>query len=133
VIVDTVADKLKGEIMDLQHGIPFLKPVKVTGSVGKWMVHLVSIFSSIKGLLCDIFFFSCHVVEYEATAGSRICIVTAGARQREGESRLDLIQRNTDILKGIIPNLIQHSPHTILIIATNPGMPCHFAIFAYSR
>ena len=60
-------------------------------------------------------------LDYAATAGSRVCIVTAGARQMEGETRLNLVQRNTDILKGIIPNLVLHSPNTILLIVTNPG------------
>lgn len=54
------------------------------------------------------------------TAGSRLCIITAGARQRPGESRLDLVQRNTDIFKGIIPKLVEHSPETILLIVSNP-------------
>jgi Malate/lactate dehydrogenases len=61
-------------------------------------------------------------LDYAATANSRLCIVTAGARQKEGESRLDLVQRNTDIFKGIIPKLIQHSPNTILLIVSNPGV-----------
>lgn len=46
--------------------------------------------------------------------------MTAGARQRPGESRLDLVQRNTDIFKGIIPKLVEHSPDTILLIVSNP-------------
>lgn len=58
--------------------------------------------------------------DYSVTAGSRICIVTAGARQREGESRLDLVQRNTDIFKSIIPQLIKYSPNALLIIVSNP-------------
>jgi L-lactate dehydrogenase len=49
-----------------------------------------------------------------------LCIVTAGARQREGESRLNLVQRNADILKGMIPKLVQHSPDTLLLIVSNP-------------
>ncbi|KAA0193876.1 hypothetical protein HAZT_HAZT003119 [Hyalella azteca] len=59
--------------------------------------------------------------DYAVSAGSRVCIVTAGARQKEGESRLSLVQRNTDIFKGIIPNLVKHSPDTILVIVSNPG------------
>lgn len=59
-------------------------------------------------------------VDYSVTAGSRLCVVTAGARQRTGESRLDLVQRNTDIFKGIIPKLVQYSPDTILLIVSNP-------------
>lgn len=58
--------------------------------------------------------------DFAVTAGSRLCIVTAGARQREGESRLDLVQRNTDILKGLIPKLVEYSPDTTLLIVSNP-------------
>lgn len=65
---------------------------------------------------CDCFFIS----DYALSAGSKLCIVTAGARQREGESRLNLVQRNADILKGMIPKLIEHSPDTILLIVSNP-------------
>lgn len=58
--------------------------------------------------------------DYSVTAGSRICVITAGARQREGESRLDLVQRNTDIMKTIIPELVKHSPNCILLLVSNP-------------
>ncbi|XP_059470899.1 L-lactate dehydrogenase [Neocloeon triangulifer] len=90
-LVDMVADKLKGEMMDLQHGLTFMKNAKVTAST-----------------------------DYSITAGSKICIVTAGARQREGESRLNLVQRNAEIFKGIIPQLVKYSPNTILLIVSNP-------------
>ncbi|XP_046996309.1 L-lactate dehydrogenase-like isoform X1 [Schistocerca americana] len=90
-LVDVVADKLKGEMMDLQHGLTFMKTGKIVAGT-----------------------------DYAVTAGSRLCIVTAGARQKEGESRLDLVQRNTDIFKGIIPNLVKHSPNTILLVVSNP-------------
>lgn len=90
-LVDVVADKLKGEMMDLQHGSCFMKSPKINAST-----------------------------DYSTTANSRICIVTAGARQKEGESRLDLVQRNADIFKQIIPQLIKYSPNTILLIVSNP-------------
>jgi L-lactate dehydrogenase len=61
------------------------------------------------------------VVDYAITAGSRLCVITAGARQREGESRLDLVQRNVSIFKTIVHNLVKHSPDTILIVVSNPG------------
>ena len=84
-------DKLKGEMMDLQHGTAFLRNAKVNASTN-----------------------------YEASQCSRICIVTCGARQQEGESRLNLVQRNTDIFKKIIPQLVKYSPEAVLIIVTNP-------------
>ncbi|KAJ8922399.1 hypothetical protein NQ315_004344 [Exocentrus adspersus] len=91
VLVDVVADKLQGELLDLQHGSLFLKNPKINAST-----------------------------DYAVTAGSKMCVVTAGVRQKEGESRLDLVQRNTDVLKFIIPNLIKYSPDTILLIVANP-------------
>lgn len=90
-LVDVAADKLRGEMLDLQHGLTFLRNV---------VIHADT--------------------DYAVSAGSRVCIVTAGARQKEGESRLSLVQRNTDILKGMIPQLMTHSPDTILLIVSNP-------------
>lgn len=89
--MDVAADKLQGELLDLQHGSAFMKNAHVTAST-----------------------------DFKVSAGSRLCIITAGARQREGETRLDLVQRNTDILKGIIPQLVKYSPDTILLIVSNP-------------
>lgn len=62
----------------------------------------------------------CFLTDYAITAGSKLCIVTAGVRQREGESRLDLVQRNTEVMKNIIPKLVKYSPDTILLIVSNP-------------
>ncbi|EFO16236.1 L-lactate dehydrogenase [Loa loa] len=90
-LVDVVADKLKGEMMDLQHGVPFMSPCIIRASV-----------------------------DYEITKGSKLCVVTAGVRQREGESRLSLVQRNVEIFKGIIPKLVANSPDTMLLIVSNP-------------
>lgn len=90
-LVDVAADKLQGELMDLQHGSAFIKNAKIHAST-----------------------------DLSVTTGSRLCIITAGARQRPGESRLDLVQRNTDIFKGIIPKLVEYSPNTILLVVSNP-------------
>ncbi|XP_053624315.1 L-lactate dehydrogenase isoform X2 [Plodia interpunctella] len=90
-LVDVMADKLKGEMMDLQHGSAFMRNAKIQAST-----------------------------DYAISTGSKICVVTAGVRQREGESRLDLVQRNTDVLKHIIPPLVKHSPDAVFIIASNP-------------
>ncbi|RLU26756.1 hypothetical protein DMN91_000553 [Ooceraea biroi] len=91
VLIDVMTDKLKGEMLDLQHGSAFLKNPRISAST-----------------------------DYATSANSSLCIVTAGARQREDETRLDLVQRNTDIFKGIIPQLVKYSPNTILLIVSNP-------------
>jgi len=90
-LVDMVENKLKGEMMDLQHGQAFLRTVKVIAST-----------------------------DYAVSKDSKICVVTAGARQKEGESRRSLVQRNVEIFKVIIPNLVKYSPDCILVIVSNP-------------
>lgn len=90
-LVDVMEDKLKGEVMDLQHGSLFLKTHKIVADK-----------------------------DYSVTAGSRIVVVTAGARQQEGESRLNLVQRNVNIFKFIIPNIVKYSPNCIIMVVSNP-------------
>ncbi|KAG9160610.1 hypothetical protein Leryth_019328 [Lithospermum erythrorhizon] len=78
-------------MLDLQHAAAFLPRTKITADV-----------------------------DYAVTAGSDICIVTAGARQIPGESRLNLMQRNLALFKMIIPPLAKYSPDSILLIVSNP-------------
>jgi len=58
--------------------------------------------------------------DYAPTAGSDICVVTAGLARKPGMSRDDLLQKNTEILRDVVRELVRHSPETILIIVTNP-------------
>ncbi|KAF0041324.1 hypothetical protein F2P81_007222 [Scophthalmus maximus] len=90
-MVDVMEDKLKGEVMDLQHGSLFLKTHKIMADK-----------------------------DYSVTANSKVVVVTAGARQQEGESRLNLVQRNVNIFKFIIPNIVKYSPNCILMVVSNP-------------
>ncbi|XP_027081067.2 L-lactate dehydrogenase B [Coffea arabica] len=90
-LVDAKPEKLRGEMLDLQHAAAFLPRTKIHASV-----------------------------DYSITAGSDLCIVTAGARQIPGESRLNLIQRNLALFKLIIPPLARYSPDCILLIVSNP-------------
>nr|XP_049693286.1 L-lactate dehydrogenase isoform X1 [Helicoverpa armigera] len=90
-LVDTNEDKLKGEMMDLQHGSAFLYNANIQAGA-----------------------------DYEITANSQICVIAAGVRQKEGEDRRNLVQRNVQVLKGIVPKLLQYSPNAILLIASNP-------------
>lgn len=54
-------------------------------------------------------------------------MVTAGVRQQEGESRLNLVQRNVNIFKHIIPQIVRYSPDCIIIVVSNPGSANHTA------
>ena len=89
VLIDAMADKLRGEMLDLQHAAAFLPRTKIHASV-----------------------------DYELTFGSDLCVVTAGVRQVPGESRLNLLQRNVALFRSIIPPLARYSPETILLIVS---------------
>jgi len=57
---------------------------------------------------------------YGDLSGSDVIIVTAGANQKTGESRIDLLERNVRIFQDIIPQVVKSAPNAILLIATNP-------------
>ena len=102
VLVDANRERAEGEVMDLNHAMPFDKPCQV------------------------------RVGSYEEIAGSDIVVISAGSAQRPGETRLDLVSRNTAIFKNIIPQIAQAAPNAILIIATNPVDIMTQAAIAYS-
>lgn len=91
VLIDVNENLVKGELMDLQHGRSFLDNAHIRGGS-----------------------------DYSLTEGSHVCVVTAGARQKEGESRLNLVQRNAEIMRGVIPELVRYSPDAIIMMVTNP-------------
>ncbi|KAK9095432.1 hypothetical protein Scep_026901 [Stephania cephalantha] len=90
-LVDANPDKLRGEMLDLQHAAAFLPRTTILSSV-----------------------------DFSSTTGSDLCIVTAGARQIPGESRLNLIHRNVELFQKIIPTVAAKSPECILMIVSNP-------------
>lgn len=90
VIVDINKDKALGEAMDLAHGVSFVNPVDI------------------------------YVGNYTAIKDSDIIIVTAGDAQKPRETRLDLVNKNFDIFKTIIPEIVKHSPNSILLVVSNP-------------
>lgn len=90
VLVDVNKEKAEGEAMDLAHGVPFVRSMEV------------------------------YAGDYPATKGSDIVIITAGVAQKPGETRLNLIQRNLDIFKTIVPPVVKYSPNCILLVVSNP-------------
>ena len=90
VLIDANAGKAVGEMMDLNHGLSFTKPMKITAG------------------------------NYFDLAGSKVVVITAGTSQKPGESRLDLLARNAAIFRSIIPEVVKNNPSGIILIATNP-------------
>lgn len=100
-LVDLDHARAEGEAMDLNHGMPFVRPFRITSG------------------------------GYEALADAAIVVITAGANQRPGESRLDLLQRNAAIMRSIVPNVAAQAPEAIIVIATNPvDVLTHIAVEA---
>jgi malate dehydrogenase len=57
---------------------------------------------------------------YESTAGSDVVIITAGLPRKPGMSRMDLLEVNAKIVRGVAENLAKHSPNAVLIVVSNP-------------
>jgi L-lactate dehydrogenase len=69
--------------------------------------------------------FSSHAVvvrqgEYSDLDGCSVVVITAGVAQRPGETRLQLLERNAAIFKGMIPQIVASAPDAVLVVATNP-------------
>jgi L-lactate dehydrogenase len=89
-MVDINEKKLDGEVLDLNHGISFVPPVRVQ-----------------KG-------------DYSDCADSQIVILSAGVNQKPGESRIDLLRRNVEIFKTIVPRIVEQNRQCVILVVTNP-------------
>ncbi|MBM3320149.1 MAG: malate dehydrogenase [Candidatus Eisenbacteria bacterium] len=66
---------------------------------------------------------------YEDTAGSDICVITAGVARKPGMSRDDLLETNKKIVKSVTESLVKHSPKSILVVVSNPlDVMCYVAL-----
>ncbi len=91
VLQDIQTDRVEGEVMDLIHGVPLIDPVAIKAG-------------TIAG----------------AGRNADLVIITAGASQKPGESRLELLGRNVAIFKSLIADVVEYCPHTTLLIVSNP-------------
>ena len=90
VLIDANHEKAEGEAMDLSHGLPYLSPMEI------------------------------YAGTYEDVSDCALVIITAGANQKPGETRLDLIDKNVGILKSIIPQITARPFEGMLMIVSNP-------------
>src|SRR5215471_15805323 len=58
--------------------------------------------------------------DYSATAGSDLVVITAGFPRKPGMSRDDLLKANYDVVKGVVEQIVKHSPNCIIVVVTNP-------------
>lgn len=90
VLLDADKSRAEGEAMDISHGLPFARPMKITAG------------------------------EYEDLHDAAIIVITAGAGQKPGETRLDLVKKNVSIFHSIIPEIVKYNTEGILLIVANP-------------
>ena len=90
VLIDANREKAEGEALDISHGLPFAKPMKI------------------------------YAGEYKDISDAYVIVVTAGAGQKPGETRLDLVKKNVGIFKSIIPQIAEVNKEAIMLIVANP-------------
>ena len=90
VLIDVNKEKAEGEALDISHGLPFAKPMQI------------------------------YAGDYQDAGDAAVVVVTAGAGQKPGETRLDLVKKNVGIFKSIIPEIAKYNKDGILLIVANP-------------
>ena len=90
MVIDVNKERAEGEVMDLDHGIPFAYPVQIWSG------------------------------DYYDCKDADIVVIAADKGQKIEQSRLDLAQGNFEMMKQIVPNITKHNKECILIVVTNP-------------
>ena len=90
VLIDAVPEKAEGEALDISHGVPFASPMKI------------------------------YAGTYDDVKDAGVIVVTAGAAQKPGETRLDLVHKNVGIFRSIIPEIAKRGFDGLLLIVANP-------------
>src|SRR3954471_8781598 len=90
VLYDTNRQKVDAEVLDLNHGLQFVPMATIEGSD-----------------------------DVAVCADADVVVVTAGAKQKPGQSRMDLAAANASICKKLIPDLVRLAPGAVLLLVTN--------------
>ena len=91
VLYDVNAAKTRAETLDLNHGLQFVPMATVEGSD-----------------------------DIEICRDAAVIVITAGAKQKVGQSRMDLAAMNVDLCRSLIPKLLAIAPEAVLLLVTNP-------------
>lgn len=90
VLIDADARRAEGEMMDLNHGLPFVRPMRIIAG------------------------------DYADLAEADVVVICAGVGQKPGQSRLELLQTNAGIFQDIVPRIAAVNEDAILVVASNP-------------
>jgi L-lactate dehydrogenase len=102
-LYDLNADKTRAEVLDLQHGLQFVPQATVVGSD-----------------------------DIEVCRGADLVVITAGAKQKPGQTRLELAEANVALSRALVPQLLEVAPDAILLLVTNPVDVVTYAALKYS-
>jgi L-lactate dehydrogenase len=90
VLVDLNRARAEAEANDIYHAVPFAHPLNIRAG------------------------------DYADLENARVVVIAGGVAQREGETRLELLQRNADVFHQIVPSVLRHAPEAVLLVVTNP-------------
>ena len=103
VLIDVNKERAEGEAEDISHGIPFNSPVDI------------------------------YAGSYKDLFNAGIVIITAGVAQKQGETRIDLVQRNAKVFSSIIDNILLSKFDGIILVVTNPVDILTYVTIAISK
>ena len=104
VLIDVNTKKVEGEVMDLNHCLAY-SPSKITIKLG----------------------------DYKDCKDAKIVVISAGANQNVGETRMDLIHKNSKIFNSIVTNVMSSGFNGIFLVATNPLDIMTYLTYKYSN
>lgn len=90
VLIDIDKERAEGEALDISHGVPFAGPMKI------------------------------YAGSYDDIADAAVVVITAGANQKPDETRLDLVHKNSQIMKSVVSEIASRDFQGILLIVSNP-------------
>jgi L-lactate dehydrogenase len=102
IVIDSNHELAVGQVMDMNHGLPFVPPVQIRAG------------------------------DYPDCRGADVIVITAGARQKPGETRLDLVDRNAQICKSIVDSITPYTSEALLLVVTNPVDIITYAVVKHS-
>jgi len=82
--------RAEAEANDIYHAVPFAHPLAVRAG------------------------------DYQDLAGAKVVVLSGGVAQRPGETRLQLLERNAEVFRQIVPSVLRHAPEAVLLVVTNP-------------
>lgn len=90
ILINRTPEKARGDAMDLNHAMPFCSPTKIVAG------------------------------DYSDCSEADMVVITAGANQEPGISRLELNQKNAEIMKDVVKKIMAHADNPMLLVVSNP-------------